>query len=270
MKYIIFVLFISVLSYSCQEVIDVSFTDADAEIVVEARITDSTYSWVKLSKSIAVQDSLFPKISNAFIVMTNDAGMKDTLIESPQGIYKGTKMKGVAGMGYQLEIWAEGKYMFSYSYLHPVVMLDSLIINRVPNTSIGFPGSGSSGSSIRYETILQFKDPPGQSNFYRFVEFRNQKPSSRIAISDDKFYDGQFKTLRLRSNTGQYSPGDTISYEIQSIDFPVYNYFDSFAGSSFSVLSSAAPANPISNITGTKLGFFSAYSYHRKTLILPI
>jgi hypothetical protein len=270
MKYLVLVFLISILSYSCQEVIDVSFTDADAEIVVEAKITDSTFSWVKLSKSVAVQDSIFPKISNAFIVMTNDAGIKDTLIESPIGVYKGTKMKGVAGMGYKLEIWAEGKYMFSYSYLHPVVLLDSLIINRVPNTSIGFPGSGSNSNSIRYETILQFRDPPGQSNFYRFVEIRNQNRSSRIAISDDKFYDGQYNTLRLRSNTGQYSPGDTITYEIQSIDFPVYNYFDSFVGSSFSVLSSAAPANPISNITGARLGFFSAYSYHRKTLILPI
>ena len=63
---------------------------------------------------------------------------------------------------------------------------------------------------------------------------------------------------------------DTVTVELQSLDDPIYRFwstlvFGGASGSSFT----ASPANPITNITGGALGYFSAHSIRKKTLIAP-
>ncbi|MCW3126192.1 MAG: hypothetical protein JWO03_1850, partial [Bacteroidetes bacterium] len=52
---------------------------------------------------------------------------------------------------------------------------------------------------------------------------------------------------------------DTIQMELDAIDKPVYEYFNTLNESTINSLS-AAPANPPSNFSNNALGYFSAYS----------
>jgi hypothetical protein len=52
---------------------------------------------------------------------------------------------------------------------------------------------------------------------------------------------------------------DTIQMQLDAIDKPVYDYFNTLQQSTLSQ-TTAAPANPISNFSNGALGYFSAYS----------
>ncbi|MBW7892063.1 MAG: DUF4249 family protein, partial [Chitinophagaceae bacterium] len=53
--------------------------------------------------------------------------------------------------------------------------------------------------------------------------------------------------------------GDLVKVEMQSISSTVYDYWYSLIQGASGNSSSASPANPISNIEGGALGYFSAH-----------
>ena len=64
-------------------------------------------------------------------------------------------------------------------------------------------------------------------------------------------------------------PGNTVFIELQNIDQGTYNFFrtlgDGIEGLTFL---SASPSNPISNISGSGLGYFSAYSVIENYIVI--
>jgi hypothetical protein len=62
---------------------------------------------------------------------------------------------------------------------------------------------------------------------------------------------------------------DTLIVELQSIDKATYDYFTTLESISGNVMEqTASPANPISNFNNGALGYFSAYSFDRKIVII--
>jgi hypothetical protein len=60
--------------------------------------------------------------------------------------------------------------------------------------------------------------------------------------------------------------GDVIRVEMQSIERAVYDYF--FSLDQTIEQDAATPANPVSNIAGGALGYFSAHSMQTATLVV--
>jgi hypothetical protein len=58
-----------------------------------------------------------------------------------------------------------------------------------------------------------------------------------------------------------------VNIEMQCIDKNVYDYF--FAIASVIQGQSATPANPVNNISGGALGYFSACTVGRTSVIIP-
>ena len=61
--------------------------------------------------------------------------------------------------------------------------------------------------------------------------------------------------------------GDVVTVEMHSVDQSIYDYF--FSLEQTIEQSAATPANPVSNIQGGALGYFSAHTVQTKTTVVP-
>lgn len=258
---------------SCSEVIEIDIIDAAPQIVIEGSVgTNGDSSEIKISKSVNLYaDNVFPTVSNATVILSDDLGNRDTLIETSSGTYKSNHIFGQSGVTYNLEVLTENKILTAVSTILNQVNFDSLIIKENTTTGGAGPGGGPGGGTpgeIRYQIFVVFQDPPNVKNYYRFVEYVNGVQRSRLYISDDRLTDGLTNKLELRSSK-KYSSGDLITFEMQCIEKAIYDYFNSFDNLNGGPQSSSTPANPYTNIIGSKLGYFSAHTVQRISYTIP-
>lgn len=264
----IVVLFVSVLC-SCTKVINLDLNDSDPQTVIEGSIGtigDSTI--VKITKSINFDNSNnFPFVNGALVIISDDIGNTETLQEKSSGIYSSASFIGVSGRKYKLEVNENGKLFSSSSILPTKVNFDSLTVTKATVTGGGGPGGGGQ-SGTTYKVTVQFKDPSIETNYYRFIEYHNNAQQNSVFIFDDRLTNGQSISTDLMSFNRKLKTGDTLTIEMQCIDKPVYDYLKSFANLGGGPQNSSTPANPYTNIVGSKLGYFSAHTTQRKTLVI--
>lgn len=250
---------------SCTKVIDVNLNDADPKVVIEARVSDQAGPQrVKLSKTVNFNtDNVFPPVSGATVIIRDiTAGLADTLNETTPGTYETGSIPGVEGHTYTLEINAEGKTYTSTSTMPNAVPFDSLY-----SEDFAFFGD------ILKTMVPVFQDPPGVKNFYRFILKVNGKYKQEYSW-DDRFSDGRRNDGPLfdegsndddEDEDEKIKAGDNAEVEMQCVDEAAFRYFDSFYQASGNA---DAPANPVTNIQGGALGYFSAYTSRIRTTIV--
>jgi hypothetical protein len=255
MKKIFSILAATVVLASCQEVIDIELNSKDAAIVIEANITDQPGPYtVLISKSVNFSDpNVFPGVSGAFVVITDDAGNADTLVETAAGVYIAYDIQGVAGRTYTMRVVAEGKTYTAQSTMPGAITLDSLVV---------LESSGFGGALI----IPQWQDPAGQGNYYRCIEYVN---SERVGafLYDDAFSDGLVNGQPLLNFSTELETGDTVLVEFHCLDAANYLYFYSMEQTANN--NTAAPANPESNFDNGALGYFNAHTVSKRTVVIP-
>jgi hypothetical protein len=252
--------------YSCTEVINFDFKSADEEIVVEARVPELDFASVRLTRSVQLQDSvIFPGIDDAVVTISDNAGNSEVLKLKSPGLYKSALLRGIPGYKYNLNIkHKELEINATDSMPHPV-RLSKLIVRKYEFAESGITfGSDSTGTMM--EVVVHYTDPVNQKNNYRFIETVNGKVINTY-LSDDKFNNGKLVHMFLININRRLNVGDTLSVEMQSVTDEVYNCFDSNSitggGSVF-----GSPSNPVTNLKGVKLGYFSAYGSHTRRVIL--
>ncbi|HEX3024951.1 MAG TPA: DUF4249 family protein, partial [Chitinophagaceae bacterium] len=118
--------------------------------------------------------------------------------------------------------------------------------------------------------LLNVTDSAGISNYYSFTETIEYPDKSFSAgfffVWDDRFNDGGISTRPLIVADSTISSGDTIHVEMRCIDKNVYRYYNSLSNLQ---QNSTTPENPVSNITGGCLGYFSANTVQRKKVAVP-
>lgn len=256
MKKIFFPLLAIAALASCQQVIDIELNSKDAAIVIEANITDEPGPYtVLISKSVNFSDpNTFPGVSGAFVVVADDAGNSDTLIETSAGVYVSNSIQGVAGRTYSVRVTADGKTYTAQSSMPNAITLDSLVVEA----SGGFGGS-------QYYIIPQWQDPAGTGNYYRCVEYVNGERVGAF-LYDDAFSDGLVNGQPLLNFETALELGDTVRVEMQCIDPAVYLYFYSMEQTANN--NTAAPANPESNFDNDALGYFNAHTMSVRTVVI--
>lgn len=263
MKFIfpIIVVFISLI-ISCTKVIDLDLNNSDPQIVVEGNVGDSTL--VRLTKSINFdQSNTFPPILNALVRITDNLGNIDTLIEKSEGNYSSSTLAGIQGRTYFLDLIADGKNYSSQSTIPSKISFDSLFVEKATSTS------GRQGSTTTYKVTVRYSDPAGQSNYYRFREYINDELQSSNYIFDDRLTNGKEISTDLISNNRKLNVGDKLTIEMQCVDKSVYEYFNSYSNLGNGPQNATTPANPYTNITGGKLGYFNAHTTQKKSVIIP-
>jgi hypothetical protein len=267
-KHILFfsIILPSVLSISsCTEVVDINLNKAAPKLIIEGSVSDQPSDcYVKLSKTVNFDEpNNFPKVTGALVKISDNFGNTDLFTEKSAGFYTSLSFQGFAGREYTLSITAEGKTYTSTSVMPDPVKIDSIWQDKYVMGNFG------GGGTIKYVKI-QFKDPEGKNNYYRFVQTINGTEYNDIIIDNDQLRDGNNITQEIVRIDPRLKTGDNITMELQTIDKNVFSYFaqlNQISGHGFGG-QSASPANPISNFNNGALGYFSAYSVRSKRIVI--
>jgi hypothetical protein len=247
------------ITISCTEKIDLKLKDASPKIVIEGRVTDAPgpyYVAVSESSTFA-QPILFNGIDSAIVIISDNAGNIDTLTKVYSGIFITNTLQGVVGRTYLLTVIADGATYNATSTMQAPVAIDSIGFE----TSVGFSGR----ESLRAHCF--FRDPAGMRNFYKIESAINSKKHLSNEASSDRLWDGKLRSMNVPNDT--LIPGDTLDVNLLMLDENVFNYFDALEDISSGFNQPAAPANPPSNIVPQTLGYFSAHSISKQTVIIP-
>jgi len=242
------------LFYSCEKVIDLNLKTSSSQIVIQGTIYDQPGPYkVTISKSVGFDESnTFPAVSGAIVTITDNTGVIDSLTEYSAGVYITSQLEGIPGRTYTLKVETDGQTYTASSTMFPAIEIDSIFIKDKFGAS----------TSIN----LLFKDPVDTLNYYRLVDFINDKKQSSIMVSSDLGYDGKIMTGMVFYSEEDLKSGDTLTFWLESVDKGVYDYFRTASASSGQ---EASPANPVSNISNNALGFFSACSVRKRSFLMP-
>lgn len=259
--YIPVLLFLSTMLYSCKKVIPIDLNSANPQIVIVGEITDTTGPYgVTINKTVNFSDSnSYPHVSGATVQITDsNTAMTYSLTESsPGNYYTNGALHGQIGHTYLLSVTSEGKTYTASSTMPAVVALDS--ITFVANLDIN--------NKKAVDAVVNFQDPPGAGNDYRFIETVNGTPVPDIFVFEDRLSDGRYIRQTLYNAKSALSSGDQLTVDMYCVDKKIYDYFFSlFQVTADNGFQSASPANPNTNISNGALGYFSAHTIRSKTV----
>ncbi len=253
---------IAVLLFGCEKVIDVDLNEADPEFVIEANLTNSiNLAEVKVSKTGSYfGDTPIEKITGAVVNIEDEFGKGYNLHEVEDGVYRTFEIMPMENVTYHLRVETEGHKFESSSKLNPVVLIDSL--KYYYDDGFVFLNEG-------YIVKMYFSDPSNRKNYYRVKVFENdtlRNSPDEFILFDDRMING--KSLELTLHGIIFDPGDKATVQLVSLDEAAYQYYNTFQELINVNPGSAAPANPISNISNGALGYFAAWSADTKTVII--
>lgn len=252
------------LSFSaCEKVIEFDLSGSKEIIVIEATVTSSKAPFTVL---VSKTSPFFgPKtdhaVSGAKVSLRVENGKPKYFFETTPGVYKLEKSAALANYWYIVDIEYEGITYSARSFMNEPVPIVDLSFSYFDG--FGFFDSG-------YKATCFIRDPANKENYYRLKYYVNRKSvddKGEINLHSDKLFDGKVVGLGQRSVV--FKETDTLTIELQTIDKTAYDYFlmlESISGNE--VQQTASPANPVSNFNNGALGYFSAYSYERKTVVI--
>lgn len=251
---------ISIVSISCEKVVDIDLNSSSPRIVIEGSISDYRGPSVTLSQTVNFDETnVFPPIIDAIVVISDNLGNSDSLIETLPGVYETSRIRGVPGRTYTLTVTALGKEYVATSTMPSPVDIDSL---TVENQYFG-------GNRMKIINI-HFRDPANVKNYYRFVENLNGVDQKFIFLYDDRVQDGNSITSSLFADEDTLRSGVFAYVLLQCIDKGVFDYFRTMRqASGGGGPQAASPANPLSNFTNGALGYFSACAERGRNIIIP-
>ena len=247
--------------WSCQEVIHVDLNSALPKLIIDGGVSDQPGPYqVVLSQTVSFElDSIFPPVSGAVVVITDNARNRDTLVEINPGTYQTTRLQGFPGRTYTLTVKSNNAVYTAISTMPSPVAIDTVIVR----TRI---------SSRKKMLSVIFFDPKGITNYYRVLEkLTNSKPPFfRIpqpvlgTFMTDGVLDGT-KIDLLTYNQPSFYAYDQVLVSLQCIDKNVYDYFVS-ADQTGNM--STTVSNPLPNVSNGALGYFSAYAVRYKNVVI--
>ena len=246
----------------CERVIDVDLNDASPQIVIEGNLS---YNDAELEVQISKTGSYFSttsteKVDNANVYLEHGDGTRAEAEAFGQGVYKIENYPLQHGKEYRLFIESEGQNYEAKSTLYPSVKIDSLGFEYQQDVRF-FEGG--------YRLLLYFSDSFDEENYYRIKVYKNGELLNDVddlIVFDDSGLNGKGIQVTLRRQL--FDMGDTASVQLMSIDENAFHYFTTFRDMANTNPGSPAPANPISNFSNGALGYFSAWAFEEKEIII--
>ena len=259
----VFLLCCAALGFSsCQRIIDVEVTNASQQLVIEGNVTNAgTTQTVIISHTVPYSSSnIYPAVPGAKVTLADATGNTYKLPETTTaGTYTINNFRGKPFGLYILNVSLDGKVYTATSVMPAVVNLDSLTV------------SGQVlGSTVVKSVVVNYHDPAGGANQYKYVMYVNGIMVKRIFVENDQLTDGRPVSTVLYQRDTKLKKGDKVDVDMQCIDLAVYYYWDNLSGQGGNSPSdSSTPANPPTNFNNNILGYFSAHTMQRKSIIIP-
>lgn len=260
-KYLIAAAVLTMLA-ACRKEIDINYKDVEPLYVIESYISDGSMA-VLLTTTRDMKGGEEPQgIEASSVEITSDAGFSETLEFYPDGIYRSpSALAGTAGDAYTLRVVIGEDEFVSTSVMHPAGRFGGVQFRYEPSIS------------TRYMICTALiADTPDIDNYYRLRILKNGNRVNEILITD-RGRDGTIfsELMAVRFSWTKEEPeepapgeeetedrifrkGDALQMVLETIDRPVYDYFYSLS------LVEITLSNPLTNIEGGCLGYFSAYS----------
>lgn len=257
------ILLLITMQWSCEKAIDLKLKDNVLKYVIEGTLTNEPGSckvYISQTKDFG-EDNQFNGISGAVVKIENK-GTTIVLTETGKGIYESTALTGVPGETYVLTVNIKDLVFSARSTMPQLVPF------------LDFTLKSADVDTTRVTPMVKYKDPGETKNFYWFQQFVNDKLQKQYKVSNDDFTTGQEvnEYLVFENDTDNkalnFKKGDKLTAEMHCVDAGVYTYLFSLFNANGSD-NGAAPSNPVSNISGDALGFFSAHTVQRKTVTIP-
>ncbi|MGO4708694.1 DUF4249 domain-containing protein [Chryseobacterium sp. 2TAF14] len=268
MKNIFLIILSLFLVTSCEKEIDLDLEDQSGNIVIEGNITDQDGPhYVRITKSVAfTQQNEYPPVENYYVRLTDDFGQSETLNYVGDGYYKSSIIEGIPGHTYTLTIKIEEKEYIAQSKMPEAVDFEGLEQD-----------SFMVGGETSYTLLPVFTDPADLGNRYLFSYTINSKPKQYFSEFSDNVNNGTAnqRPLILPNDDGdeptavKVVAGDIINVEMRCIDQNVYTFYSALLQlSGGGPGGGITPANPPSNISNGALGYFSAHSVRKRSIII--
>ncbi len=254
-----FTLLLSLVLFSCKKEIDIKLKDADPRMVIVANLNTTEG---QLTVQVSQSGSYFTpysetKINNATVTFYAPNQMPVVVPNVGDGQYALPFTTAQVGENYRIVVTYDGVDYEANSMLMGPLVGTSINAADFPPGQVGGPN---------YIIIYRFQDQTGVGNAYKSVEILNGERLDKvneISIGKDNQQDGQIITI---NKIGFYDAGDTVSFEIQSINQQTYNYYNELRMGTDP--NSAAQGNPNYVWTNRALGYFSVYSTSTLTVVL--
>lgn len=264
-SYIITASLLIVLFSSCEKVIDIDLNSSDKKYVLEGIITDQEQTakvLISQTKNFD-EDNTYPGVSGALVEVTEVGGATTVFPETAAGVYSLEHYKGTPGKTYTLKVTIGSQVFTSRSTMPVRVTIDSIFVTD----EFIF-------SNARKIVNVAYKDPAGRGNNYRFIQYVNGHKEKQILVLNDDYVDGRSITTKLfyfgdDEDDREIKSGDLVRVNFQCIDSPNYKFWYSLARSATGGSQEGTPANPVSNIIGGALGYFSAHTQDSASMQVP-
>jgi hypothetical protein len=256
------VIFLCAILASCTKVIDLKLNNSSSQLVIEGNLTDQPgVQTVTLSKSVPFDSTnTFLAVSGATVKIIDNSSINNptrTLAETSPGTYMVNSYSGKYNHSYTLQVLLNGQTYTATSTMPNLVRLDSISVNNQ-----------SFGNKVTKTIAAYYEDPPGVPNQYRLILYVNHVQVNQVFVRNDQFGDGRQVQALLYQDNITIKAGDQIDVDMQCIDPAIYLYWYTLSqeeGDGFN--NSATPTNPPNNFNTNVLGYFSAHTIQRKTII---
>lgn len=254
---------------SCERVIDINLNSAAPKYVIEGVITNQQNAPARVlitqTKNFN-EDNNFPPVTGATVTISDNGGTPVALTEKADGSYQSAAFTGTPGHTYVLNVVINGTVFTAASTMPQQVNMDSLYVS-----------DENLFGDVHKIANVDFKDPAGKGNAYRWVQYVNGKKEKTIFVRDDDLTDGRAVNRKLfyfnddddDDDSRDIKTNDNLRVEMLCIDMSVYKYWYSLDASATGENQQATPANPVTNIKGGALGYFSAHTYQVKEIKVP-
>ncbi len=211
---------VSLLSVSCEKVIDVELRETNPTLVVEGIITDQLQPYsVRLTRTKDYFDPApVPRVDNAQVWVTDNMGTTDTLYYVSDGMYYTSgPRQGVVGRSYTLTINVSGKTYQAQTQIMKMNTIDSLTAR--------YEAVGSIFQDPGYYINIHEKEDPDPGNYYLWKLYRNDTLMDdpvRYLYQDDKLLDTAYVHAEFPY---QYNLSDSAKVEQYSLTRNQYDYY---------------------------------------------
>jgi len=248
---------------SCEKVIHLDLNTTEKKYVIEATVTDQPgTAQVLLSQTKNFDDNnQFVGVSGAVITVKEQSGSLTTFTETSPGHYEAPNLAGIIGKSYDLMVTVAGNVFTATSTMPAKVNLDSIYTTDEPIFT-----------DTRKIANVVFQDPPGRGNNYRFIQYLNDLKEKQLFVENDDYTDGRLNITKLyyfaddKSDSTIIKSGDSLRVDMLCIDPNVYQYWYSLERNTNGDNNNTTPANPVSNIQGGALGYFSAHTLQTRRM----
>lgn len=255
---VLLLFFASLFFISCEKVIDVNVRDADKKLVIEGVLTDQQGDClVKISRTKALSSTNEAEVVTGAIVQIKDGdGALVQLAETTAGTYR-SDLVGQPGGSYELTVKVEGQVYSAVSQMPASIPIDSVYVSVMDMMG-----------EQQYVTHIVFTDPIEPGNAYRFVQYENETKNDQFMVLKDNLSNGRKNSVSFFHTNDELRKGDRIRVQLQSIDPTVYTYWYSLWQGATGEGNATSPANPVTNIRGGSLGYFSAQAVRVREIIV--